>query len=122
MLLITKGAINYLTVTLTEKVTIANPYFLFVLAGKSNQPLVKLVLSDTSSYTDRYNRFSFTEGTDLTIPNAGDYKYTFYQKETDSTTITDDDVVLETGIARVTAGNATIISHSVARSTVVHED
>jgi hypothetical protein len=122
MLVITKGALNYLTVTLTEKVTIANPYYLFVLSGKSNQPVVKLLLSDISSYTYRYNQFQFTEGTDLTIPNSGDYTYQFIQKETANTTILSTDVVLESGIARVTAGNATIISHSVSRNTVVHED
>ena len=123
MLIITKGELNTLTVTLTEKVTISNPFYLFVLNGKSNQAPVKKVLTDISNYTYRYNQFQFTEGSDITIPNAGQYTYVFYQKSTNSTTIEDTDVILETGLVRVYKATPNVItSHTTIPDSKVYEN
>lgn len=122
MILITRAVQNTIVATLSEKVTISNPFYLLVLKGKSQQPLVKKILSDSSAYPLRYNMFVFTEGVDLTVPNAGDYTYTFYQKAVSNTDIPADDAdILETGIARVVLVPATIISHSVSPTTIVYE-
>lgn len=43
------------------------------------------ILSDTSSYTDRYNKFTFTEGTDVTL-EAGTWEYRVYEQTSPSNT------------------------------------
>ena len=121
MLVVTRGALNDIVVTLTEKVTIANPYYLLVIKGKSNQALIKKVLSDVSTYPTKYNEFIFTEPTDITIPYAGDYTYTFYQVATNTTTIPSDANILETGILRVPTAGVTTTSHTTTRNTTIHE-
>lgn len=121
MLIIEKNSTNTIVATLTEKVTIVNPYYLFVCYGKSNQAVVKCLLTDVSEYTYRYNKFTFSEGTDITFPNKGDYTYKFYQKDAADTTIPSETYLLETGILRVVNEGQTITSHSVTRTTKVHE-
>lgn len=121
MLLINRGSVNDIVVTLTEKVTIMNPYYLMVIKGKSNQALVKKVLTDVSTYPTKYNEFIFTEPTDIAIPYAGDFTYTFYQVATNTTTIPSDDNILETGILRVPTAGITTVSHTTIRNTIIHE-
>jgi len=121
MLILTRGVLNTWVVTLTEKVSIANPYYLLVLKGKANQPLIKKVMTDVSTYPSKYNKFTFTEGTDLTVPTAGDFTYTFYQVATNTTVVPSDANILETGICRVSSIGVTIISHTTPRNTVIHE-
>ena len=60
----------------------------------------KVILSDSSSYTERYNRFNFTEPTNLTLI-AGDYIYKVYEKSVSNLTIPAKIYLLETGIMRV---------------------
>lgn len=121
MLIVEKNSTNTIVATLSEKVTISNPYYLLVCYGKSNQAIVKCLLTDSSSYTYRYNKFVFSEGIDITFPNKGDYTYKFYQKDAQNTNIPAESNLLETGILRVVNDGQTIISNSVSRSTKVHE-
>lgn len=100
MVIITRDATSTIDVTLTELVTITNPYYLFVFTNKQTNKVSKCLLTDISVYPERYNRFSFTEPTDLTLI-PGDYIYQVYEKSVANTTIPDEVYLLETGIARV---------------------
>ncbi len=62
MLLINRGANNTLIMTLTEKSTLSNPYYLMRLTNDTTrQQKVFLMAGDLSSYTYRYNQFTLTE-------------------------------------------------------------
>lgn len=91
-----KGELNKVIVTLTERVTISNPFFLFSVTSKATKEEVKTFVTDVSSYPARYNEFSV----DLDL-EKGDYIYNFYQKDTDANTETDGARNLETGLLRV---------------------
>jgi len=41
---------------------------------------ITCILSDSSSYTQRYNLFAFTEGTDATLADTGDYYLEVYEQ------------------------------------------
>jgi len=99
MVLITRGATNTIDLTLTEMVTIANPYYLFVFENKQTGEVSKCLLTDSSTYPERYNRFTLTEPTDVTLI-AGDYTLNVYEVATNTTTIPTDGW-LETNIVRV---------------------
>jgi len=100
MVVFTKNTSTTVIMTLTDKVTIASPYYLMVLDSRSGYAQQAFLITDTSDYPFRYNRFTIEEGVDFTAPK-GIYKYRVLEKSTASTTITGDEVVLETGIAVV---------------------
>ena len=120
MLILARNTENVILATLVERTTIAAPYYLFVLWGKSGQANIRIVLSDISENPTRYQKFQFTDGTDITLPNYGDYKYQFRQKETSTTTLADDDIILEEGIARVQR-TTTVPQFARTRNTVVYD-
>lgn len=84
MLLINKGELNKIVVTLSEKTTINPPYYLFRFVNDVDNTEVSIVLIDTSIYIDRYNEFEFTEGTDITLDNLGFYHYYIYEQDNDT--------------------------------------
>ena len=57
MLLITKGETKFWYLTLTEKVTISNPYFLFNLKNRVTEVETNVIISDVSNFKERYNKF-----------------------------------------------------------------
>ena len=63
--------------TLTEKVTISNPYFLFVFTNRTTSVETSIILTDISTHIERYNQFDVTEGTTFTL-DAGEYQYQVY--------------------------------------------
>ncbi len=67
--------VGYLT--LTEKVTIANPYFLFNMTHLLTDQVVNVILADISAFKERYNQFAVVEGTTFTLLN-GEYEYKVY--------------------------------------------
>jgi hypothetical protein len=58
MLLITKGQTKNWILTLTEKVTIANPKFLFSFKHRVTELETNKLLTDISAFKDRYNKFT----------------------------------------------------------------
>jgi hypothetical protein len=121
VLVIERSATNTIFVTLKENVTISNPYYLFVLEGKSGQAIIKKILTDISEYPNRYQKFTFVEPTDIDIIDAGDYNYTFYQKTSNSTTILSTDVVLERGIARINNNGFTTNYPTLTQEVAIYE-
>ena len=76
MLLITKGETKFWYLTLTEKVTISNPKFLFYLTHRQTNKTYAFILSDVSTFTERYNKFSINENTYDFF--EGEYMYKIY--------------------------------------------
>lgn len=50
--------INKVAVTLTEKVTIDSPYFLFTFVNDQTKAAISFLAADISDYTERYNLFN----------------------------------------------------------------
>jgi hypothetical protein len=82
MLLITKGQTKFWYLTLTEKVTISNPKFLFYLTHRQTNKTYAFILSDVSTFTERYNKFSINENTYDFF--EGEYMYEIYAQTSTS--------------------------------------
>jgi len=85
MLQIDKAETKDWILTLTEKVTISPAYFLFSFTHRLTNTITNKILTDSSSYTERYNKFSVTEGTTFTL-DAGEYLYKVYAQTSPSNT------------------------------------
>ena len=77
MLQINKAETKTWYLTLTEKTTVSNPTYLFSLTHRLTNVAYNFILTDTSSYVERYNAFELTEGTTVTL-DAGEYIYKIY--------------------------------------------
>jgi hypothetical protein len=77
MLVIEKAESKNWYLTLSEKVTIANPYFLFNFTHLLTDQVVNVILSDISTHKERYNQFAVVEGTTFTLLD-GEYQYKVY--------------------------------------------
>lgn len=81
MLLLNEGQTKNIVVTLTEKTTLDDPYYLFVFTHLTTKEVVKIIKSsgdDLSDYPRRYNEFSI----DATLfPSLGQWLYQVYEQE-----------------------------------------
>jgi len=105
MLNIVRGALNEMIVTLTEKVTITNPVYLFSFTHQTLAVENNFILADNSQYVERYNLFSFTEGSSVAKTlEEGIYYYTIYA-QTSAINLNPElaDEEVERGICRVTS-------------------
>lgn len=101
---IEKEKINTIVFTLSEKVTITNPVYLFEFVNEYLGTSSTCIMSDISTNKTRYNQFLFTEGTQsvplegqLCLLN-GSYTYNVYQQtSTQSLVATASQGLLETG-------------------------
>ena len=83
MIQLTKGATQYMYLTLTEKELLTNPNYLFVFKGRSTNTEVKFVLlnaSDISLFKERYNKFSLVTNTYFNTSLVGQYTYEIYEQ------------------------------------------
>ena len=101
MLQINKAETKTWCLTLTEKTTISNPTYLFSLTHRLTNVSYNFILTDTSSYVERYNAFELTEGTTVTL-DAGEYLYKIYAQSS-PTNLNPDlaNEVVEEGIVKV---------------------
>lgn len=98
---------NLVAVTLTEKVTLPSPFFLFAFENCQGKTFFYCTALDTSSYPERFNKFSLTvvSGTpdanagELKLEIGGQYNYTVYEQE-DADNLDPDNAegIVETGI------------------------
>lgn len=105
MIYLRKGYTDNIVVTLKEKQTLSTPYYLFYFKHRSSNDVVAFVLAnaaDTSSYKDRFNKFSINAVTYFTNKLAGEWEYSVYE-QTSSTNIIPASAtnLLETGIMRL---------------------
>ena len=103
MLKVTKQDSEYWYVTLTEKVTIANPYFLFSMKCRQTDAVKNFILTDISTFKERYNKFLFDEGvTDAKTLEVGEHEYRIYaQISSNNLNPSLADELVETGILKV---------------------
>lgn len=110
MIKITRGQANVVVITLKEKTTLTNPKYLFVFKNDQTNVEAKFIAADTSTYPDRYNKFTITEKTtspnpltgEVTLSLDGFYTYTIYE-QTSSTNLNPANAtgVVETGKVQV---------------------
>lgn len=100
MLVLEKGQTKNWYLTLTEKVTISNPYFLFNFKHLLTDQVINVILTDISAYKERYNQFLITEGSTFTLLN-GEYEYKVYAQTSSVNTSPDlANELVETGILK----------------------
>lgn len=88
MQIINKGQNNFLVFTLSEKVTLTNPYYLFSFKHQVLMSSVNFIASDVSGFPTRYNKFLITETTGsvnltsgvVSLPETGFYEYAIYEQ------------------------------------------
>jgi hypothetical protein len=84
MLLLTQGNTDdKIVVTLQEKTTILNPYYLFVFEHVTNKYTVTLVrgqADDLSEYPERYNEFTIDTEAEFGSKALGQWLYKVYEQ------------------------------------------
>lgn len=110
MQIINKGQNNFLVFTLSEKVTLTNPYYLFSFKHQVLMSSVNFIASDVSSFPTRYNKFLITETTGtvnltsgvVSLPETGFYEYSIYEQTSSSNLdINNTTGLLEIGMVKV---------------------
>ena len=110
MQIINKGQNNFLVFTLTEKVTLSNPYYLFSFKHQVLMSSVNFIASDVSSFPTRFNKFLITETTGtvnltsgiVSLPETGFYEYSIYEQTSSSNLNVDNATgLLEIGMVKV---------------------
>ena len=92
MQIINKGQNNFLVFTLSEKVTLTNPYYLFSFKHQVLMSSVNFIASDVSGFPTRFNKFLITETTGsvnltsgvVSLPETGFYEYAIYEQTSSS--------------------------------------
>ena len=121
MLLITKGETKNWYLTLTEKVTIANPKFLFSFKNRVTELETNVFLTDISAYIDRYNKFAVTEGTTFDL-DCGEYNYFVYaQTSAVNTNPLLADELVEEGLFKLLLGTITTTEYEVDLTEKIYE-
>jgi len=120
MLVISLGESKNWYVTLTEKVTIANPYFLFAFTHRVTNELTTVILADISTQKERYNKFAVIEGTTFDL-DAGEFEYVIYA-QTSSTNLSPAlaNEEVESGVLKVQF-DVTRTSYEVTLSEKIYE-
>ena len=110
MQIINKGQNNFLVFTLSEKVTLTNPYYLFSFKHQVLMSSVNFIASDVSGFPTRYNKFLITETTGtvnltsgvVSLPETGFYEYAIYEQTSSSNLdISNATGLLEIGMVKV---------------------
>jgi UDP-N-acetylmuramyl tripeptide synthase len=101
MLVIEKAESKNWYLTLTEKVTISNPYFLFAFTHRTTNEQTTVILTDISTHPERYNQFAVIEGSTFSL-DAGEFEYVVYA-QTSSSNLSPElaDEEVESGILKV---------------------
>lgn len=82
-----QSGINTFIVTVSEKVTISNPYYLIRIVHDQTNNEFSCIAPDTSDYTSRYNRFQITQMTtpdntdaEINVDESGLFHYYIYEQ------------------------------------------
>jgi len=120
MLVISLGESKNWYVTLTEKVTIANPYFLFAFTHRVTNELTTVILADISTQKERYNKFAVIEGTTFDL-DAGEFEYVIYAQTSSTNLIpASANEEVESGVLKVQF-DVTRTSYEVTLSEKIYE-
>ena len=117
MITINKGEANTFDLTLSEKATLTNPFYLFVFQSDITKDYTRKVIADTSLYARRFNRFEITEGTDITFNPTGFWHYKVYEQTSSTNTDeTQSTGLVEVGKLKVIGDDTTRAKHSTTRT------
>jgi hypothetical protein len=121
MLLITKGESKNWYLTLTEKVTIANPKFLFSFVHRITEVQTNVLITDISAYKERYNKFAVTEGSTFNL-DCGEYNY-FVYAQTSNTNLdpTLANQLVEEGLFKLLLGDLATNEYEVDLTEKIYE-
>jgi len=97
---------NVVVLTLSEKVTIATPKFLFEFINNQTQQKYYCISADTSLYTERYNKFNIIVKTttpsplvgEIQIPLGDEYTYNVYEQVSSTNLVPTGLTVVENGL------------------------
>ena len=76
-------------VTLTEAVTLLEPYYLFVFTHVTTKNIITFIKSiddDESDYPERFNQFTIDTSVVFNSQPPGEWHYTIYEQESNSNT------------------------------------
>ena len=131
MIRLIQAAENTVVLTLSEKVSLTAPVFLFVLTEEESNLQFSFIASDSSVYPERYNQFLITEkespdllNGEVSLPRAGHYRYAVHE-QTSSTNLDPSlaETLLETGICLVLGENETITAFETENDTnIIYHD
>lgn len=99
-MIIVKGTLNVVVLTLDEKKTSACDWlleFINEMTGESKA----ISVTDQSAYPSRYNMFQITEGTDITLDPSQTWRYKAHQMAVGDNDLNNSIKVCETGICKV---------------------
>jgi hypothetical protein len=128
MQIINKGQNNFLVFTLTEKVTLNNPYYLFSFKHQVLMSTVNFIASDVSGFPTRYNKFLITETTGVTnltsgivsLPEMGFYEYAIYQQTSSSNlNVANAEGLLEIGMVKVESPIPVVNAYDNQNKTII---
>lgn len=86
MLVLQRGQVKNIIVTLTEKTTLVNPYYLFLFVHVTTKTEVAIIRNsgdDLSDYPLRFNEFAIDE---TVFPHEGQWLYYVYEQESSTNT------------------------------------
>ncbi len=97
---------NVVVLTLSEKVTIATPNYLFEFINNQTQQKYYCISADTSLYTERYNKFTIVVKTttpspligEIQIPLGDEYTYNVYEQVSSTNLVPTGLTVVENGL------------------------
>ena len=97
---------NVVVVTLSEKITIASPYFLFEFINNQTQQKYYCISADVSVYPERYNKFTIVVKTttpaplsgEIQIPLGDEYTYNVYEQSNNTNLNPSGLTVVENGL------------------------
>lgn len=121
MLRLIKDTTSEVIVTLTEKETLSNPFYLFEFESKQSRVKQYCVASDLSSETQRYNQFNIVDTTspdrtagEVEFLDAGSYDYKVFEQSNGTNLDPEDGVVgalLEKGMAEVVGSSTSFTKY-----------
>lgn len=107
MLILYKYTTENIYLTLTEKVQLTDPNYLFVFKNRTTNQTVKFVLlnsDDLSNYKERYNLFNIVVNDYFLDYNPGDYTYSVYEQMSTTNTNENNLNLLENGSMQLVHG------------------
>lgn len=128
MIILQRGNANEVTLTLTEKVSLSSPNFLFEFTNQESNESFYCIAADTSIYPESYNQFTITENNspdalngEITLVLQG--RYSYIVREQVSATNLDPNLsggIVERGLCKVTISDAVNPTYTTDRTNVVY--
>jgi len=121
---IERNSPNEIALTLKERGTAT--YYLFKFQSDNTEAVEYCIATDSSSFPNRYNRFTITEQTSpdnlnaqVEMPTEGQWRYFVYANVSSSNLDPTGLVELESGIVKVTGTTTPVTSYSGGNSNYV---